>query len=377
MEPPLFPDPTLPESSPPPPAAASSQPFTSYYTSNFPALLTELGISLAVSTYQAGKLILVRAEGTQLNTHFRVFRSPMGLAYDPDKGRLALGTRNEVCVFHDQPGVAARLDPPGRNDAVFLPRTTHHTGDIRIHEIGWLGDELWAVNTRFSCLCTFDRDHTFVPRWRPPFITALAPEDRCHLNGIAMAAGEIRYATCLAATDTQAGWRAHKADGGCLLDVRSGEMLLRGLSMPHSPRLYQERCWLLESGLGSLSVADLATGKATVVTQLPGFTRGLDFYGPLAFVGLSQVRESATFSGIPLVEKLPEKERQCGVWVVDLRSGQTVAVLAFAGAVQEVFSVLVLPGLRYPELLNEPGEALDSSFVLPDAALREVPGWKG
>ena len=198
----------------PSPAADAPPDFTSSHTSNFPALLRQLGISLLVSTYQAGKLIVVRADGAALNTHFRHFQNPMGIAYEPGTGRLAIGAKHEVWRFREQPGVAPRLDPPGRCDAAFLPRSRHCTGDIRIHEIAWIGGELWAVNTRFSCLCTFDSEHSFVPRWRPAFISALAPEDRCHLNGMAVVDGRVKYVTCLGRTDTAAGWRTNKKDGG-------------------------------------------------------------------------------------------------------------------------------------------------------------------
>jgi uncharacterized protein (TIGR03032 family) len=353
------------------PAAQEPPPFTSSYTSNFPHLLRELGISLLVSTYQAGKLIVVRADGDELNTHFRSFASPMGVAYQPETGRLAIGARHEVWEFRNHESVAPKLSATQPHDAAFLPRRSHFSGDIRIHEIGWIGPELWAVNTRFSCLCTFDGEHSFVPRWRPPFISGLAPEDRCHLNGMCIVDGAPKYVTCLGTADTAHGWRAHKADGGCLLDVESGEFLLRGLSMPHSPRLYDGRVWLLESGHGSVSVADLAKGTTTEIIRVPGFTRGIDFCRQFAFVGLSQVRETAIFSGIPLVEQV--NERTCGVWVIDLRSGETVAWLRFEVTVQEIFSVQVLPGIRFPDLINEPGPTLDSSFVLPDDALRDVP----
>jgi len=337
--------------------------FTSVHTSNFPAILKAFGISLLVSTYQAGKLIVVRADGETLNTHFRNFMSPMGLAYDARAGRLAVGTRHEVWNFFNQEAVAPKLPPEKRHDAAFLPRGAHISGDIRIHEIAWLGSgELWAVNTRFSCLCTFDNAHSFVPRWRPPFITELAAEDRCHLNGMAVIDGEVAYVTCLGRTDTAGGWREMKRDGGCLLEVPSGEPVLTGMCMPHSPRRYAGKDWILESGIGALSVADLKAGKTEVVTKLPGFTRGLDFYGNIAFVGLSQVRETATFSGIPVADQ----ERSCGVWAVDIRTGGIVAFLKFEGIVQEIFAIQVLPGIKYPDLINEAGETLDGSFVLPD-----------
>jgi len=345
----------------------ADEPLSSVHTSTLPELLDRLAASVLVTTYQAGKLIAVRADDGRANTHFRAFDTPMGLAFD--RGRLALGTKLEVWDLHDVPAVAAKLDPPGKHDACFLTRSRHFTGRIAAHEMAFSGDELWVVNTRFSCLCTLDRWHSFTPRWRPPFVSRIGPEDRCHLNGMALVEGRPRYVTALGATDANADWRANKATGGVLLEVPSGRVVVGGLSMPHSPRWYDGRLWFLESGAGTLSTVDPAGGRAEVVVQLPGFTRGLDFYGPFAFVGLSQVRETALFSGIPITERLPVEERACGMWVVDLRTGQTVAFLRFSSGVQEVFGVLVLPGRRFPEILTEDPETAGESFVLPDDAL--------
>jgi len=301
-----------------PPSAPEASVLRSVHTSNLPTLFAQLQISLVVSTYQAGKVILVRADGDVLNTHFRTFAKPMGIAADHQ--RLTVGGANTVWDYRNMPAVAQKLEPVGKHDACYLPRRIHVTGDIDIHEMAYDRDnELWVVNTRFCCLCTLDAAHSFHPRWRPPFVSAFAPEDRCHLNGLGLVEGRPKYVTALGETDSAGGWRANKASGGILMDIESNEILLHGLSMPHSPRWYQNKLWILESGQGSLALVNLTRGTWQTVAQVPGFTRGLDFYGPLAFIGLSQVRESATFSGIPLVERL--KERTCGVWVVHIETG--------------------------------------------------------
>jgi uncharacterized protein (TIGR03032 family) len=288
-----------------------------------------------------------------------------------DQNRLTIGGANTVWEYRNMPAVAKKLEPAGKHDACYLPRRIHVTGDIDIHELARdINDELWVVNTRFCCLCTLDVDHSFCPRWRPSFVSALAPEDRCHLNGLAIVDGHPKYVTALGETDTLAGWRNNKARGGVLIDVESNKVLLRGLSMPHSPRWYQGKLWLLESGEGSLAQVDLEQRTWRTVAQLPGFTRGIDFLGPLAFIGLSQVRESAVFSGIPLVERVDE--RTCGVWVVNIETGQTVGFLRFEAGVQEIFAVQILRGMRFPELLEWSDERLGSSYVLPDEALADV-----
>jgi uncharacterized protein (TIGR03032 family) len=333
-------------------------------------MLRQLGFSLLVTTYQACKLVIVRDEGERLNTHFRVFQAPMGLALDSN--RLAIGTATQVWEYVDVPSVAVRLDPPGRHDACYLPRSTHFTGNIQVHEMAYgAAGDLWAVNTRFSCLCTLDRSASFTPRWRPPFISELEPSDRCHLNGLAMLNGKPKLVTALGETNEAGGWREKKANGGIVMDVATGEIVCRGLSMPHSPRWHCGRLWVCESGSGTLGTVDLKTGRYEVVASVPGFTRGLDFVGDLAFVGLSQVRESAVFSGIPITERLSPEQRTCGVVAIDLRSGEVQELLKFESGVQEIFAVSVLPRV-YPDLINDNEDLLQNSFVIPTECLDDV-----
>ncbi len=198
----------------------------------------------------------------------------------------------------------------------------------------------------------------------------LAPEDRCHLNGIAIVDGRPKYVTALGETDTLAGWRENKARGGILIDVESNEILLRGLSMPHSPRWHQGKLWVLESGEGSLAQVDLEQRTWRTIARLPGFTRGIDFVGPLAFIGLSKVRESAVFSGIPLVEQV--RERTCGVWIINVETGTILGFLRFEAGVQEIFAVQILRGMRFPELLEWNDQRLADSYVLPADALADM-----
>jgi uncharacterized protein (TIGR03032 family) len=357
--PPMKPgDQGIPSASPAAPAAVE---FRYTQTDSFVELLHRLGASLLVSTYQANKLLAVRANGGGLSTLVRTFDKPMGLA--AAGGRLALGTRKEVWFFRNAPDLAPRVEPADRHDACFLPRSAHVTGDIAVHELAWAGEELWVVNTRFSCLCTLHPDYSFVPRWQPPFVTALAAEDRCHLNGLALVAGRPRYATALGETDTANGWRADKSRGGCLVEVSSGEIISRGLSMPHSPRWHDGRLWLLESGTGQFVFVDPATGRRQRVAELPGFARGLALVGPYAFVGLSKIRTTSAMDGVPLADR--REQLKCGVAVVDLCRGHVVALLEFQTAVEEIFDVQLLAGLRFPEVIGFQQETIQHTFVVP------------
>lgn len=347
----------------------STPDFSSVFTSNFPEALQALGLTLLVTTYQAGKLIVVREQQGKLNTHFKLFNKPMGLAGDINQ--FAIGTLNRIEEFRNMPAAARNLPGELAHDGVYVPRQQHITGDIDIHEMAFDSKgQLWFINTRFSCLCVRDFDHSFVPKWRPPHISGYAPEDRCHLNGLAMRNGKPRYVTMLGQTDSGGGWRENKRNGGLLMDISDNRIIAESLSMPHSPRWYRDTLWVLESGEGSLATVDLKSGKLTTVCTLPGFTRGLDFYGDFAFIGLSQVRESAIFSGLPLTER--DEPRHCGVWVVNINTGETVAFLRFEGSVQEIFAVQALPGLRHPEVLDADDSLINSCYALPDDALKLV-----
>jgi uncharacterized protein (TIGR03032 family) len=350
--------------------APATADLSSQHSSNFPELLRQLKASMLVSTYQAGKLVIARADGPAINTHYRNFSRPMGMALSAS-GALALGTHTEIIEFRNVPDVSARLDPPHRHDAVFMPRRGYITGAIDIHEMAYGdGDELWYVNTLFSCLCALDRASSFAPAWRPRFVSEYAAEDRCHLNGLAMRNGKPATLTALGVSNAREGWRENKRDGGVAIDYASGEILAAGLCMPHSPRWHEGKLWLLESGRGALVTLDDETGVRTDIARLPGFLRGLDFAGPFAFVGLCQLRETNAFTDIPITED--NRDRQSGVWVVDTRNGQTVALLKFTGGVQEIFAVNLLHGFLYPELINEVGDLVATVYALPDAALAEA-----
>jgi uncharacterized protein (TIGR03032 family) len=322
------------------------------HSDSFPALLTQLRLSLLISTYQTGHLVVVYARNDRLTLTFNQFERAMGVAVKP--GTIAVCARKEVWFLRNAPDIAAKLQPPGQHDACFQARTSHFTDDIHAHEAAWVGasgggrrtegNEFWIVNTLFSCLSALDPHYSFAPRWRPPFISALRPEDRCHLNGLAVLNGQPRYATALAETDTPSGWRAVKQKGGCIIEVPSGRLLTRELSLPHSPRVKGNQIFFLHSGQGELAVADPQTGLVTPVVGLPGVPRGLALHGGYAFVGLSKPRP--TLEGVPIVAD--RDQLRCGLWVIDLRTGTIAAHLEFCTGVEEIFDVQVLGGIVCP-----------------------------
>jgi len=318
------------------------------HSENLPALLQQLRLSILVSTYQTGHLIVVSARKGRLKLAFTQFERAMGIAVKA--GTIAVCARREVWFLRSAPDIAVKL--PGQHDACFLARTSHFTDDIQAHEAAWVGNEFWIVNTLFSCLCALHPHYSFAPRWQPPFISALRPEDRCHLNGVAVVDGQPRYVTALGETDTPSGWRSVKESGGCLIEVPSGRLVTRGLSLPHSPRVEGNRIFFLHSGQGDLAVADSKTGQVTSVARVPGISRGLAIHDQYAFIGLSKARP--TLEGVPIVAE--RDKLRSGLWVVDLRTGAIAGHLEFFKGVEEIFDVQVLPGIVSPYISGPAAE---------------------
>lgn len=366
--------------------------FGSVHTDNLPGILKGLNISLAVTSYQAQRLFFLRSDGARIETCFKSFPRPMGVY--ADHRRLTLGTLTQVLEFKRHDALLARIkggaldsleqmprkllekDPEKmraltakramelgeakKADALYLSRASLTTGMINIHDIAWGDAGLWVVNSTFSCLATLSPDHSFVARWRPPFITELVPEDRCHLNGMAMQDGKPKYVTTFNAFNSRDSWVNNPSCNGTLIDVETDEILLEGLSMPHSPRVHNGKVYLCESGTGKVLEYDPGTREVAEVITLQGFPRGLNFYGPLMFVGLSKVRASDIKNPIPL--SIKHEETFSGVWVVNLEENREVAHMKFTGDVDQLYDIAIIPDAVAPALMTVGDSLIRHSF---------------
>jgi uncharacterized protein (TIGR03032 family) len=338
----------------PPDGVTGLRLFTYEASDNLVEILNQVGSSLLISTYQAGRLIAVGVSQGILNVTLHTYERAMGLAVAHD--RIAVGSGPQLFFLQGMPEIAALLEPAGKFDSCYVTRSSHLTGEIHSHELAFAGQQLWFVNTLYSCLCVLHPKMSFFPRWKPPFISAVTSEDRCHLNGLAMADGQPRYASALGATDSPQGWRPGKAGGGCLIDIANNAIVATGFAMPHSPRVHQGRVWLLDSGTGRLVIVEPHSGTSQTVAVLPGYTRGLSFVGGFAFIGLCKIRETAEFGDVPIAAR--RGSLKCGVAVVELASGKLAALLEFTAGINEIFAVEVLPGTRCP--------AISGPFVAKD-----------
>jgi len=342
---------------------ASQPPFACSHTPEFPELLAQLRCSLLVSTYQAGKVIVISSDGQKLVQLPRTFDTPMGMAVSG--AQLAVAAKHEIIFLVNEPRLAGSYPKkPNYYDALFVPRSVHFSGPLNVHDMAFGKDGLVAVNTLFSCLFRLDAAHSFAPVWKPSFISELASEDRCHLNGMAMLDGVPKYVTALGHTDQFQGWRADKLKAGILMDVQTGEVVLRGLAMPHSPRLINGELYLLLSASGEIVKADVTQGTYEVVTRIFGFLRGMAQYGDYLFVGSSHLRKTHTFGDLALAR---DGGTICGITVVHLPTGAIVGQLRYLNTCEEIYDVLVLPGLHRPGILGVSDPIFRRALSTPEA----------
>jgi uncharacterized protein (TIGR03032 family) len=332
----------------------------------FEQWFAQAGGSLCVSTYQAGKVAMIGWDGRQITLLMRDFDKPLGMTAVGK--RLLLATRNDLTIFSNAQILAHDFieNQPGRYDALYLPRATYHTGDLNTHDVVVSTEGIVLVATRFSCLARLSFDFNFVPFWKPRYVTDLVPEDRCHLNGLALVENKPKYVTAFGTTDSAGAWRENKANGGVVIDVPSNEIIAQNLSMPHSPDWYDGRLWVLNSGAGEFLVIDPQTGRQDAVCALPGYLRGLCFIGPYAIIGLSKIREKHIFGGLPVQSRF--ERLLCGLAVIDIRTGQEAGFFEFTEGCEELYGVQFLPGVSRPMILNLDKPAARQAMSNPESA---------
>ncbi|MDQ0503360.1 TIGR03032 family protein [Xanthobacter agilis] len=326
-------------------------------------------VALALSSYQTGQVFLVgRFPNGQISFYQRNFERAMGLWHAP--GQLYLGSAIQVWRLENvlRPGERANA----HFDALFVPRATFVTGGVDLHELAVeaSGRMVFAA-TRFSCLATLSTTHSFRPIFTPEFISRLAGDDRCHLNGLALEGGVARYVTVCGRADTPDGWRAGRRGGGLLIRIADGAVVAEGLSMPHSPRVEGEWVYLLDSGRGYLVRLDPLTGAREDVAFCPGFLRGLSLHGGYALVTVSLPR-SFSFEGLPLQQELDRRgvDPRCGLAIINLASGRIEEWIWFEDRIREMFDVVVLPGLACPMAAPAKGPDLAQLVTIEESDMQ-------
>ena len=308
-------------------------------------------LSLAITSYQSGRIYLVGSDKQGRVSFFeRIFERAMGVVGNAQ--RIYLGGLYQLWRFENV--LRSNEVIHGQFDKCYVPRNAQTIGDLDIHELGIRKNgKVVFVNTKYSCLAELSQTHSFKAIWKPKFISKLAPEDRCHLNGLAMVDGEPKYVTAVCRSDAVDGWRDRRQDGGVVIDVQTDEIVCEGLSMPHSPRWHNGRLWVLNAGTGHLGWVDFEKKAFVPHASVPGFARGLSIIGNVAAVGLSKPRNQR-FEGLQLDDELKKRDAEpwCGVQIISLTNGDVMNWIRFEGDISEIFDIAFLPNVKNPMMIG-------------------------
>lgn len=372
----------------------NSMDFSGEYSANLPAILEELKVSIVLTSYQSSSVLVLSAKKEKIAINLKRMPRPMGIYCDDQ--RLTLGTGSQVLEFKRSEALlsqvktgtldninqmsrktmeqdkerfeqwrlerAEQIERVKQSDALYVPRAALTTGMINIHDIAWGTEGLWVVNSTFSCLCTLSSDSSFVVRWKPPFIQELAPEDRCHLNGMAMENGVPRYVTTFNRSNLKQSWSSSENFEGTLIDVKHNEILLNDLVLPHSPRIHGGHVYFCNSGHGTICRYAPENGAVETLLNLPGFTRGIYFMGDLMLVCTSKIRKSENGPAVPLLNTVSEQNSQCGVWLFDLNSMEKLGYFSFLGDVEQIYDIACVPNSTAPEILQQDDALVSQLF---------------
>lgn len=338
-------------------------PFTIQSSPNLAEILDKLNASIAVTTYQAGKLVFIGAKNDhELSQLPRNFNKAMGISFKDDF--LLMATKDEVVVFKNVPELAKTYpNAPDTYDALYMPRIKYYTGVVDIHDVHWAGDEMLGINTSFSCLVKLDKNYNFTPIWQPHFISDLVAEDRCHMNGLVIEGDKAKYITALGSGNTAASWRENITESGILMSVEENKILLDGLAMPHSPLMYNGELYFLQSANGNLCKYNTDSDELEVVYSHNKFVRGLSIVDDIAFVAHSKLRKnSSTFSKL----KIADTSAECGIEVIHLPTRQKIAWMHYLSSVDEIYDLKVLQGIRRANILNTQKDIHSMGLEIPN-----------
>ena len=340
-------------------------PFSCKYTPQIPQLLQQLNCSIAISTYQAGKVVFISAKDENSLVQLpRNFEKAMGIAEDSQKDKIAIACKDEVIVFRNSQDLAAFYpNAPNKYDALYLPRNTFHTGAIDIHDLNFGNNgELYAVNTLFSSIVKIDDNYNFTPFWSPPQINKITSEDKCHLNGMAMHNGEPKYATAFNDGNTPQSWRDKITETGVIYNIEKNKIIANGLAMPHTPRIYNGELYVLLSATGELVKINKENGTYDVVVKIGGFVRGMSLHKDYLFIGQSKLRKnSSTFGKLPFAKDA----NQAGIVIIHLPTASIAGKITYLTSLDEIYDIHILADKTRPNILNTLTEDYKEGLSIP------------
>jgi uncharacterized protein (TIGR03032 family) len=337
--------------------------FTMAARGEFWSVIEQLGITLVVSREYEHLLLALSSRAGRPHVTFLRLPHPSGITFDTGRKVLfAASTRNPNQLYEFEPavGMLKRSDdqPADVADCPLVPvRTRYLPGCSYIHDLAMIGGELYANSVGQNVVLRLG-ERAMSAAWWPRSIDRSEGPDtqRNYIQLNSIAAGDTVETSYFSASGEMPGAFVpgdadYPVDGrGVIFAGATREVMMRGLTRPHSARIHDGRVWVDNSGYGQLAVSDGADGYE-IVTRLPGWTRGLTFAGHIAFVGTSRV--------IPRFRQyapgLDVDASSCAIHAIDTRTGDVLGSLDFPTG-NQIFAIESFPeswSRGFPFLVDE------------------------
>ena len=155
---------------------------------------------------------------------------------------------------------------------------------LDLHDVLWDQDHTYLVSTTLNAVFRFDAAFVEVERWTLP-----GEDDSQHVNSLCLHEGRL-LASRFGRFDVHRGYKGATRGAGEIFDVKTGEVVIGGLSQPHSLVSHAGRLWVCDSEAGV--VRAYHGFVETRAHAFDGYVRGLAFGASAAFVGLSRSRNT-------------------------------------------------------------------------------------
>jgi uncharacterized protein (TIGR03032 family) len=135
--------------------------------------------------------------------------------------------------------------------------------------------------------------------------------------------------------------------------------------MPHSPRIYQDELFVLESGNGNLLKVLPNEKKTELIYNFNCFVRGLSFYKNFALIGKSKIREtSKDFDDL----NVKQNSNYAGILLFDMKTKKIIGEINYETDVEEIFDVQILENTQNPVVISSQLEKLNDIITFPGNA---------
>lgn len=312
--------------------------------------LAERALTLIVTREYEHLVIALTVVDGRPRASFMPVPHPSGLAVDPARAVVYLAsTRNPNQLYELEP-VTGLVEGGGGGGAVpagnpLVPaRSAFLPGSLYLHDLALIGGMLYGNAVGHNAVVELGAGGRWRRVWWPRSIERAAGPDfsRNYLQLNSIAAGptladSFFSASAAAISARRPGHRNFPVDGrGVIFSGATREPVVSGLTRPHSARLHAGELWVANSGYGELARID--GDRVSVVSVLPGWTRGLWLGDGLAFVGSSRVlpRFRAYAPGLEV------EASECGVHVVELASGAILGSLLWPAG-NQIFAIEAVP----------------------------------